>query len=250
MLAKKPSARGSRRSLIATAAAVVFIISGVNLIGISISSQRRAPQPPRAAGSRTSLAGIGEASESWVRTTIPAIRPSEKPSSTVTGPTLPRSKPVTLDIPSIGVHSMVQYVGQTADGAVEVPAPGPHYNQAAWYRYSPTPGSLGPAIVLGHIDSAADGPSVFFRLGELRPGDRVSITRADHSIAVFIVDQVHRYPKDDFPTKLVYGDINRAGLRILTCGGTFDDTAGHYVDNIVVFASLHGSRKKLGNQIA
>ena len=173
-----------------------------------------------------------------MRPTIPATRPSENASRNVTGPILPRSKPVALDIPSIGVHSVVQHLGQTADGALEVPAPGPHYNEAAWYRYSPTPGSLGPAVVLGHVDSAAEGPSVFFRLGELRPGDRVSITRADDSVAVFIVDEVHRYAKDNFPTELVYGDINHAGLRILTCGGAFDDSTGHYLDNIVVFASL------------
>jgi hypothetical protein len=94
---------------------------------------------------------------------------------------------------------------------------------------------------MGHVDSAANGPSVFFRLGELRPGDRVSITRADGSIAVFAVDEIHRYSKDDFPTQRVYGDIKNAGLRILTCGGAFDSSTGHYVDNIVVFASLGGS---------
>lgn len=246
MLAKKLSTHGSRRDLIATAAAVVCIVGGVGLIGVSIASQRRAPQPPPAAagGSGTALAGAVEASESWLRTNIPATRPSKNPSSKVIGPTLPRSKPVTLDIPSIGVHSVVQYLGLTADGALEAPAPGPHYNEAAWYRYSPTPGSLGPAIVLGHVDSATDGPSVFFHLAELRPGDRVSITRADDSIAVFIVDEMHRYAKDDFPTELVYDDIDHAGLRILTCGGAFDDTTGHYLDNIVVFASLVGTRER------
>jgi hypothetical protein len=88
------------------------------------------------------------------------------------------------------------------------------------------------------VDSAAEGPSVFYRLGELQPGDRVSVTRADGSVADFIVDEVRRYPKDSFPTELVYGDIDHAGLRILTCGGAFDAAAGHYVDNIVVFATL------------
>lgn len=239
MLVKKLSMLESRRGLIATTTAAVFIVSGVGLIGVSIASQRRAPQPPAAAsGPGTALARVVEGPEWWLDTTIPATRPSENPSSKVIGTTLPPSKPVTLDIPSIGVHSVMQHLGQTADGALEVPAPGPHYNEAAWYRYSPTPGSLGPAVVLGHVDSATDGPSVFFRLGELRPGDRVAITRADHSIAVFIVDEVHRYAKDDFPTELVYGDINHAGLRMLTCGGAFDDSAGHYLDNIVVFASL------------
>jgi sortase (surface protein transpeptidase) len=133
----------------------------------------------------------------------------------------------------------MQYLGLTPQDELQVPA-APRYNDAAWYRYSPTPGSLGPAIVLGHVDSASGGPSVFFRLGDLRRGDRVSITRADDSIAVFIVDEVHTYAKDDFPTDVVYRDINHAGLRLITCGGAFDDSTGHYLDNVVVFASLTG----------
>lgn len=164
------------------------------------------------------------------------VRPSGADLET---PVLARSKPVTLKIPSIGVTSAVQHLGQAADGALETPA-GPHYDEAAWYRHSPTPGSLGPAILLGHVDSAANGPSVFFRLGELRAGDPVSIGRADGSTAVFVVDEVRRYAKDDFPTKLVYDDIDHAGLRIVTCGGAFDSSAGHYLDNVVVFASLRG----------
>ncbi len=173
-----------------------------------------------------------------LRTTIGARAPSKTVASGAAAPTLPRSEPATLDIPAIGVRSVIQQVGQTADGALEVPAPGPHYDEAAWYRHSPTPGELGPAVLLGHVDSAVNGPSVFFDLGKLVRGDRVSVTRVDGSVATFQVDEVNRYAKDDFPTELVYGDIEHAGLRILTCGGAFDDSTGHYLDNIVVFASL------------
>jgi hypothetical protein len=184
-----------------------------------------------------------EIADPTVSSSAPVIRPKPSLGPPVTGFLLDRSKPVALDIPSIGVHSDVQFVGQAADGSLETPAPGPLYDTAAWYRYSPTPGSLGPAILLGHIDSAAEGPSVFFRLGELQSGDHVSVTRADGSVAVFVVDDVRRYSKDDFPTELVYSDIDHAGLRILTCGGAFDNSTGHYLDNIVVFASLEGSRE-------
>lgn len=214
---------GDRTGLGATAIVVALIIGGVGLVGVAIASQREAPQPP-----------VVVAPPATAPTTI---QQSDSPSQAKTGPTLPSSKPTSIEIPSIDVRSELQSLGQTADGALEVPA-GALYDQAAWYRYSPTPGSLGPAIVLGHVDSAANGPSVFFRLGELRAGDLVTIDRADGSTAVFAVDQVQSYPKDDFPTKVVYGDIDHAGLRILTCGGAFDDSTGHYLDNIVVFASL------------
>ena len=138
------------------------------------------------------------------------------------------------------MHSVIQYVGLTPEHTLQVPAPGPRYNEAAWYKYSSTPGSTGPAVIVGHVDSAAEGPSVFFDLGDLRPEDKVLVTRADGMVAVFAVDGVRSYPKDAFPTKLVYGRDEHAVLRLVTCGGPFDDSRGHYLDNIVVFASLVG----------
>ena len=155
---------------------------------------------------------------------------------------LPRSEPLSIDIPRIGVHSKLQYLGLAENGELEVPAPGPRYNDAAWYRYSPTPGSLGPAIISGHVDSAEGGPSVFYRLAQLRPGDGVLVTRADGVVAEFTVSGVQAFPKDEFPTTLVYGDTDHAALRLITCGGPFNTASGHYVDNVVVFASLSGSR--------
>jgi hypothetical protein len=83
----------------------------------------------------------------------------------------------------------------------------------------------------GHVDSAAQGPSVFFRLGALRPGDHVNVTRADGSVAGFTINAVRRYAKAVFPTSLVYGNTNHAALRLITCGGSFDGSTGHYVDN-------------------
>jgi sortase (surface protein transpeptidase) len=149
---------------------------------------------------------------------------------------LRRSAPVALSIPAIGVRSAVRRLGQAADGSIEVPAPGPHYDQVGWYRFSPTPGSLGPAVIVGHVDSAANGPSVFWRLGSLHPRDLVRIRRSDGSVAVFAVDDVHRFRKTQFPTHLVYGNTNNAALRLITCGGPIE--GGHYRDNIVVRASL------------
>lgn len=119
-----------------------------------------------------------------------------------------------------------------------MPAPGPRYDEAAWYDGSATPGSVGPAVIVGHVDSVSGGPSVFFDLGGLQPGDRVEVTRADGLVAVFRVHAVRSFPKDDFPSLLVHGDTRGAALRLITCGGTFEPTTGHYRDNIVVFASL------------
>ncbi|MGH9082683.1 MAG: class F sortase [Acidimicrobiales bacterium] len=157
------------------------------------------------------------------------------------GPTLARSDPVAIDIPAIAVTSSLQDLGLAPTGSIEVPLPGPRYNEAAWYDGSPTPGEVGPAIIEGHIDSAATGPSVFFRLGALVPGDGVDVTLADGTVAVFSVTGVRQYPKADFPTNVVYGNTDFAALRLVTCGGSFDHTTGHYLANTVVFASLQSS---------
>jgi sortase (surface protein transpeptidase) len=144
---------------------------------------------------------------------------------------------MSLSIPAIAVRSPLLRLGLTAKGALEVPS-GRHYDEAGWYRYSVQPGSIGPAVIVGHVDSAANGPSVFFRLGALHSGDLVSVARADGSVAVFAVDGVRRYHKAAFPTRLVYGNTDRPVLRLITCGGRFDRASGHYVDNIVVLATL------------
>ena len=150
--------------------------------------------------------------------------------------------PTRLTIPAIHVRSDLLTLGQAPDGTLETPPPGAHYDQAGWYRYSPRPGGVGPAVIVGHIDSKTGGPSVFFRLGELRPGDLVEVARADGSVAVFAVAAVRRFHKADFPTRLVYGNTDHAALRLITCGGPFDRATGHYTDNIVVSASLVRTR--------
>ncbi len=110
-------------------------------------------------------------------------------------------------------------------------------DEPGWYDGSPTPGELGPAVILGHVDSARSGPAVFYDLAALLPGDTIGVTRADGTTVTFRVDEVARYPKRAFPTEAVYGDLDHAGLRLITCGGDFDRSAGSYEDNIVVYAS-------------
>ena len=145
---------------------------------------------------------------------------------------LARSTPVRLLIPAIGVDSRLMDLGLQADGSLEVP---PNAFPAGWYTRAPTPGELGPAIILGHVHW--NGPGVFYDLHKVKPGDLVIVTRADGSKPAFRITRVAAFRKVQFPTKLVYGNIDHAGLRLITCGG-FDSRSGHYEDNIVVFADL------------
>jgi sortase (surface protein transpeptidase) len=144
----------------------------------------------------------------------------------------PTPIPVRVDIPSIQVASSLDRLGRAPDRTVEVPS---DWNVAGWYAAGPRPGDPGSAVILGHVDSKR-GPAVFFRLRQLRRGDAITITRADGSSVRFVVERIEQYPKDRFPTDDVYYPTLTPTLRLVTCGGEFDATAGHYRSNVIVFA--------------
>ncbi len=148
----------------------------------------------------------------------------------------PVPAPVALSIPSIGVSSTLTRLGLTADGALQVPS---STSVAGWYTGSSRPGAVGPAVIVGHIDSYT-GPGVFYHLVNLRPGDRVYVRRADGTLAVFRVTEVRTYSKDHFPSQLVYGPTPDAELRLITCGGAFDPSRGTYLSNVVAYAVISG----------
>lgn len=150
---------------------------------------------------------------------------------------MPRSAPVRVRIPAIGVSSRLMRLGLMDDGSLEVP-PGAY--PAGWYTGAPTPGELGPAIIAGHVNWNEDA-GVFQDLSDVRPGDRVVVSRSNGSAAVFSVVRVEDYPKSAFPTRAVYGNIAHAGLRLITCGG-FDEQTDRYDDNTVVYAELVTAR--------
>jgi hypothetical protein len=142
------------------------------------------------------------------------------------------AEPVSVLIPSIGVSASLVHLGLTSTGALQVP---PNTTVAGWYTGSPRPGSIGSAVIAGHIDSIA-GPGVFFRLSQLQRGAKIYVRRADGTLALFEVTEVQMFPKDAFPTAAVYGAVPDPELRLITCGGTFDYTTRSYLSNTVVFA--------------
>ena len=176
---------------------------------------------------------------------VPSVGPSPSPDPTGNSEAAPSSgsapmhaaAPVRLQVPSIGVDSTLVDLGLQADGTLEVPEGA---FPAGWYTGAPTPGEVGPAIIAGHVDWAGQ-PGVFFDLGDLSPGDAIVITREDGSTARFSVTRVERFDKSEFPTQEVYGDLDTAGLRLITCGGAFDQQTRSYRENVVIFAELSSS---------
>lgn len=159
--------------------------------------------------------------------------------SKATGPAahaLARSTPTKIRIRSIGVTAPVMSVGLAADGTINTP-PLNNNNVTGWYSGGPSPGQMGPAVIVGHVDGPT-GESVFYQLGRMRPGDKIQVDLANHRVAMFSVYSVEVYSKGRFPGDRVYNDYTRPGLRLITCGGTWVGGSTGYSDNIVVYAQL------------
>ncbi len=225
-----------------TVAAVLLLLGGGTAVTVGLLDQDAAPTSPQVRSSDTA-----EPSPSETAGALPAPSPTTSsapstsaavpvPSETTAAPE-PRILPAEIRIPSLDVTSTVNQIGLNPDGTLAVPQPGPDYDKAAWYEGSPTPGQTGPAVIEGHVDSAANGPSVFYDLGKLSKGAAIEISREDGSVVTFVVDDVKAFPKDEFPTFDVYGNTDGPELRLITCGGEFNSDTGHYVNNTVVFAS-------------
>ena len=164
--------------------------------------------------------------------TQPATRDTVEPAAIAAGAPAPTAgEPVTIEIPVIDVDADLVPLGLRRDGAMEVPGNG----LAGWYRPGPRPGQPGPAVVAAHVDSGR-GPDVFFRLRDLRPGDAVTVVDDADARHRFVVVDTERSAKTDLPVARIWSDGDAPVLRLITCGGAFDRTTGHYVDNVIVYA--------------
>ena len=236
-------AAASGRAAASLAAVVALLTAGVALLGADRPTAQALPDDPgqsvdtalpadigQSAGAGqsgetpwTAVPGVGERGSSPPRWTA---EPSPKQART--------ARPTRVRIPSIGVNSSIVNLAVDRAGVL---VPPDSADVTGWFPKGPAPGAVGPALLAGHVDSAA-GPGVFYRLTALRRGDRVIVDRADGSSAVFVVDSSRKVSKTAFPTELVYSPLPVAMLRLITCGGAFDSGASRYLDNIIVEATL------------
>lgn len=159
--------------------------------------------------------------------TLPSL--SAGPSSTEVAQ--PRA-PVRLRAPSIGVDAGIVPVGVAPGGAMEIPT---DVDEVGWYRFGPTPGDPGTAVLAGHVDSRTQGRGAFFELQRLDVGDHV-VVGVEGSESTWEVVARRQYGKDVIPLDEVFTRGGPPRLVLITCGGEFDGGAGRYLDNVVVYA--------------
>ena len=180
------------------------------------------------------LTGGGRAGATLIPDSVKTVVPVQRHDPGVRA--LARSVPVSIRIPAIGVNAPVMELGNGPDGTIQVP-PLEDHNLTGWWDVGAAPGQRGSAVILGHVDSLT-GISVFYDLKFLHVGEKIYVTLANGKMPVFAVDGVQKVAKAAFPTEAVYGRTNFPELRLITCGGPFDESTGHYLDNIIVYADM------------
>lgn len=173
------------------------------------------------------LAGPVHRSHGSTLTVEQAVAPAQTPS-------VAQSVPIKLNIPAIGLSEPLSELDLNPDGTVQVPT---DFQEPGWYDRGPSPGQLGSAVILGHVDSYR-GPAAFFNLRQVVPGDQVDVILQDGLVVHFTVSATAMYPKAKFPALEVYGPHGYSGLQLVTCGGAFDPQTGHYLSNVVVYSRL------------
>ena len=216
-----PDSRGQSRRW--WAVAVVLLLTGAGFLTVGLLGHQNSLAGRAATPHRASPPSAGNT------TSAPPATGAATPSAAFA-----RSVPVALRIPAIGVAVSLSTLGLNPDRTVQVPT---NYQQPGWFRLGPSPGQVGSAVILGHVDDRS-GPAVFFRLKSLKAGDKVEVSLANGVVAHFEVTTVATYPKKAFPAQQVYASHGYSALQLVTCGGQFDKRAGSYLSNVVAYTTL------------
>ena len=207
--------------------AIAVVVGAATLVGCGSQAPKMVSPTSAAVVSTTSTALLSTTSLS---------EPPTSGSPTTTSTTIyvnPIPRPARIVIPAIRVDAKIIRVGRLDDGKMEVPP----FGLAGWYTLGPAPGASGPSVIVAHVDSK-EGPDVFFRLKDLRPGDEILIYDEDGHEATFLMDIKEQQLKSELPTERIWNDTWQPVIRLITCGGDFDRSSGHYLSNVIVYGHL------------
>jgi sortase (surface protein transpeptidase) len=137
-----------------------------------------------------------------------------------------------VSIPDLGVDGPVITAGVNTENELDVP---PDARTLVWYRHGPSPGEPGSAVIAGHLNwQGVSG--LFANLASTPVGAPVIVTYDDGSQRTFTVTTVELVPKPEVSVNGVFARDGERVLRLVTCGGEFDDSVHSYRSNVVVTA--------------
>jgi sortase (surface protein transpeptidase) len=207
--------------------AMAVILVGAVIGQMLLESTTVATSAPSTVASST----LSTTSTTIAPVTTSSLAPVSSTSSTVFTHAI--DDPARVVIPAINADALIVYVGVLNDGNMDVPP----FGLAAWFHVGPAPGAPGPAVIIGHVDSKK-GPDVFYRLKDLKPGDEILVYGKSGDVATFVVDSSESILKSELPTDRIWNDTLEPVIRLITCGGEFDRSTGHYLSNTIVYGHL------------
>jgi sortase (surface protein transpeptidase) len=209
------------------------------------------PIPTAALTSSPTPESVATAAPSLTATRLPTESPVPRPTSQLSptprpmpaappvqarpAGTVNSNAPVKLVIPKIGVNTGVESVGNDRRGAMATPS---GFFAVGWYDLGVVPGDPGNAVIAGHLDSAVYGAAVFWKLGDLVPGDRIQVQLPANRILTFVVERTAVYPYDNAPLREIFGPGGVPRLNLITCAGVFDRSSHNYDRRLVVYSRL------------
>ncbi|HEY9339311.1 MAG TPA: sortase [Kribbella sp.] len=225
-----------------TRGAAVVLTAALPVFGLAAgcSSSGEAPAGSDRSERTEQTAPVSPTTPSPARSTAPSAPPATTGNGIRVRPAEPPTaaevvQPNRMRLESIGVDVPVVAVGVAADGQMELP---PNPAVIGWYRFGPsTTDQRGSVVLGGHLDSKQYGVGPLVRLRKLRPGDLVTVRLSDNSTTSYRVRTVEDIAKSSLALDRVFDRDGTPLLRIITCGGPYDRTAGGYRDNLVVTAA-------------
>jgi hypothetical protein len=218
-----------RRRMNATAAEIRTPPVHVTRAGFYTYRQRLVG-PAAIAGAQTPCGVVSETTLSTPQIT------TGRGDSTADARSMPRGGqiPVLLRISELGIKAaIVPEVIDIEKGILGMPG---NIRRLGWWRDGMAPmARSGTILIAGHYDFATAGRGAFYSLPHARRGERIHITTADGSVHTYRVVTTHSYPKNALPLT-VFDRRGPPRLVLVTCGGRFDSTTKHFLDNIVVTA--------------
>lgn len=143
-------------------------------------------------------------------------------------------QPSRLTIGSLGLDMEIQAVGILADGNMEIPASA---LVAGWYRYGAAPSQgQGNTVLAAHVDDASVGLGPFASLRDLAPGEQITVVDVEGATYLYQVTKVEQTSKTNVDTQLLFNTTGPDALVLVTCGGRWNSSIGHYDDNVIVWA--------------